>query len=116
MPIMLYPKCWRGRQDCQPIHCVDGVDHELTEEEYYTLSYTPSSFVCCGRNESREVERDIYRLCFKNDVTDEMTDNDMQDLTSIVSVIGAALNLDACQKATRGIVEIPVSQDENNQS
>ncbi len=106
---MLYPKCWRERTDCQPIHCIDGVDHELTEEEFQTMSYTPCSFVCCGKNtsENRQVDQDIYRLCCKSEETDEMSDNDMQDLTSIIAVVGAALNLDACQKHQRGIVEIP---------
>jgi len=63
-----------------------------------------------GCNKTREVEQDIYRLCFKNNVTDEMSDNDMQDLTSILCVVSAALNLDAVRKVTSGIVEIPAAQ------
>ena len=107
MPIMLYPKCWRGRDDCDPIHCVDAEPHELTQEQFETLDYEPLSFVCAGKNKTREVDQDRYRLCFKNEHTDEMSDNDMQDLTSIIAVVGAALNYDACVKHSNGIVEVP---------
>ena len=108
MPIMLYPKCWRDREDCEPIHCIDGVTQDLTEEQLMTFDYTPDSFVCSGCvTGEREVNQDLYRLCFKNKASDEMTDNDLMDLTSIVSVVGAALNLDAVRKVNNGVVEIP---------
>lgn len=109
MPIMLYPKCWRNRTDCEPIHCIDGVDQPLTEEQMMTLDYTPSSFVCsgCVKPESRVTAQDAYRLCFKTPNTDEMTDNDLQDLSSIIVVASSALNLDACRKHAQGVVELP---------
>lgn len=53
------------------------------------------------------IEQDRYRLCFKNDLCDDMSDNDLQDLTSVITVISAALNLDAVLKVNNGIVEIP---------
>ena len=109
---MLYPKCWRNREDCEPIHCIDGVNEDLTEEQLMTLDYTPDSFVCSGCVIDPEVKQDIYRLCFKNSTTDEMSDNDLQDLTSVISVVGAALNLDAIRKVSNGIVELPAAQND----
>ena len=110
MPIMLYPKCWRNRDDCEPIHCIDGVSEELTEEQVMNFDYEPASFVCSGRSLNPDVEQDQYRLCFKNHCTDEMSDNDMLDLGSIVAVIGAAQALDATRKINNGVVEIPAEQ------
>lgn len=111
--IFLYPKCHRDRTDCEPIHCITGVSEQPTQEEIETLSFTPASFVCSGkiREGNTVIDQDIYRLCFKNEVGDEMTDNDMQDLTSVMSVCSAAMNLDAIRKVQNGIVEIPA---ENN--
>ena len=107
MPLMLFPRCFRNRDDCEPIHCVDACPSETTEEQMMTLDYEPESFVCSGCVSNPEVKQDKYRLCFKNHCSDEMTDNDLQDLTSIVSVVGAALNLDAVRKVNQGVVEIP---------
>ncbi|MEO9497672.1 MAG: hypothetical protein ABJG42_24575 [Vibrio splendidus] len=85
----------------------------MTDEDFDTMNYTPSSFVCCGANtpDSRELQRDNYRLCFKNEVVDDISDNDMQDLTSLQKVISDTLLLDAVMKAANGIVEHPVNQD-----
>ena len=107
MGLNLYPKCWRGRSDCEPIHCIDAEPEGLTEEDYLNFNYAPESFVCTGCVEKPGVKQDQYRLCFKNHASDEMTDNDLQDLTSIIAVVGAALNLDAVRKVNNGIVEIP---------
>ena len=114
MPLVLYPKCWRGRDDCEPIHCIDGTDEKLTKEQMLTLDYVPQSFVCSGCVKKPEVPQDIYRLCFKNHCTDEMSDNDLQDLSAVVNVASAALVLDACRKATSGTVEIPAFSVEEN--
>ncbi len=107
MPINIYPVCWRERADCMPIHCIDAEPEDATEEQLMNFDYKPLSFVCCGKTESSEVPQDIYRVCFKNEAGDEMTDNDMQDLTSLMSVISAAMNWDAVTKVNQGIVEIP---------
>lgn len=112
MALNLYPVCHRGRDDCEPIHCIASEPEGITEEQYYSFDYDPPSFVCAGCNKSREVDQDRYRLCFVNDCTDEMSDNDLQDLTSIVAVVGAALNLDAVRKVNSGVVEIPAAQIE----
>ena len=110
MGLNLYPVCHRGRDDCEPIHCIASEPEGITEEQYINFDYEPPSFVCTGCNKSRSVDQDIYRLCFKNEATDEMSDNDLQDLTSIVAVVGAALNADAVRKVNFGVVEIPAEQ------
>lgn len=112
MPLMLYPVCWRGRDDCEPIHCIDAAPSDATEEQVMNFDYKPSSFVCsgCVNPEARSVQQDAYRLCFKNHATDEMSDNDMQDLSSVVSVASAALLLDSVRKVASGTVEIPAAQ------
>ena len=109
---MLYPKCWRDRTDCEPIHCIDGTDEELTEEQMMTLDYTPQSFICSGYvpEKDREIAQDCYRLCFKSEHSDEISDNDLQDLTGVISVAAAALNLDAVRKIASGFTEIPTEQ------
>lgn len=112
MPIMLYPKCWRGRTDCEPLHCIDGVDSSVTEEQLITMDYLPDSFVCCGcvNIESRTIPQDAYRLCFKSDGGDEMTENDVQDLTHLVAVVSGALAVDATRRINTGFIEVPTEQ------
>ncbi|ANJ65536.1 hypothetical protein [Pseudoalteromonas virus vB_PspP-H6/1] len=84
----------------------------MTDEDFETMNYNPASFVCCGQNtkESRTLERDNYRMCFKNEVVDDINDNDMQDLTSIQKVIADTLLLDSVLKANNGIVEHPINE------
>lgn len=110
MAIFLYGKCWRGRTDCEAIQCIDSIPESTTQKQVQDFDYKPNSFVCCGIAESPEIQQDQYRFCFKNETTDEMSDNDLQDLTSIVVVVGAALNLDAVRKVNSGVVEIPAAQ------
>lgn len=78
--VKLPDNCPRGRDDCQPLSQI----------------ITPDGFVCCGHNsrESRVLDQDRFRLCFKNDETDEMSDNDEYDLHSLISIISQALVLD----------------------
>lgn len=112
MPVMLYPICWRDRADCEPIHCIDAMPEDTSEKDMNDFNYKPKSFVCsgCVKSEDRVIKQDLYRLCFKNDVTDEISDNDMQDLTSVIAVASAAMNLDAIRKVNHGIVELPADQ------
>ena len=112
MPILMYPKCWRDRDDCQPVHCIEGVDESVTEEQYMSLDFEPDSFVCSGiiATDKREVEQDCYRLCFKNHVVDEMSDNDEQDLTHLINVASAALSVGATRKVNGGSIEVPTMQ------
>lgn len=114
MPLNLFPVCFRGRNDCEPIDCVDAAPEGLTEQQMMECDYTPHSFVCSGCSTNPKIKQDQYRLCFKNDETDEMTDNDLQDLTSIIKVVGTALCLDSVRKVASGICEIPAEQSKIN--
>ena len=89
----------------------------MTDEQFETCDYEPVSFVCCGLNsfKSRTKKRDNYRLCFKNSAVDDMSDNDMQDLTSVQKVISDTLLLDAVRKANNGIVEHPAEHPEDGE-
>lgn len=115
MPLQLYPKCWRGREDCEPLHCIDAMPEDTTEEQYMEFDYIPHSFVCTGfvQEDAREVKQDAYRLCFKNKVSDEISDNDVQDLTHIMAVISHALAVDATRKINTGVIEIPTEQSKH---
>lgn len=114
MGLNIYPVCHRNRDDCEPIHCIPSEPEGITEEQYLNFDYDPDSFVCSGCVSNPEVKQDIYRLCFKNDATDEMSNNDLQDLTSVMAVASAALNYDAVTKVNRGVVEIPAEQSNKN--
>ena len=111
MPLNLYPVCWRGRSDCEPIHCIDSAPEGTTEEQVINFDYKPTSFVCSGRvtESNRTVKQDAYRLCFKNHCCDDISDNDLHDLTSVMAVVSAALNYDAIMKVNNGIVELPAA-------
>lgn len=101
MPIQLYPKCWRDRDDCEPIHCIDAAPEDLTEEQFMEFDYQPHSFVCCGcvKPEARKtVPQDAFRVCWKTPLTDDMADHDEQDLTHLVSVVSQALAVQATRR------------------
>jgi hypothetical protein len=105
-------RCWRGRDDCEPLHSIEAMPEGLTPEQYESSDFNPVSFVCCGINhsDSREAAQDCYRLCFKNEATDEMSDNDIQDLTHIVAVVGQALAISASRVVNAGAVTVPTIQ------
>lgn len=79
MPFILPEKCLRGRDDCLPLAQI--------------ASDCGASFFCCGENDgsTRSVEQDNFRLCFKGEYRDEMSDNDRRDLTHLNSVIAQAI-------------------------
>ena len=108
--MMLFPKCHRGRTDCEPIDCIDAVPEGTTEEQYMMMDYVPVSFVCSGFTSNQEIKQDCYRLCFKNHVFDEMSDNDEQDLTHMMRVMSSALAVSATRKVKGGSVEVPTIQ------
>lgn len=90
MSIRLPGECIRDRdapgavsQRCEPLSQIESDDR--------------TSFYCCGLNDgtTRTQSGDIYRLCFKNGVIDEMTDNDHLDLLDMASVIIQALSVKA---------------------
>jgi hypothetical protein len=112
MPLQLYPICWRGRTDCEPLHCIDAAPETATQEQLETLEYLPLSFICSGciQPDSRTIEQDAYRLCFKNATTDEMSDNDVQDLTHIMAVVSHTLAVDSTRRINTGYIEVPTHQ------
>lgn len=105
-------RCWRRRADCEPLHSIEALPEGQTPEEYEDEAFTPASFVCCGINHSgtRQIEQDCYRLCFKNHQCDEMSDNDIQDLTHILAVISQALAITATRMVNGGTVEVVTMQ------
>lgn len=112
MPFDLFPKCWRNRDDCEPIKCIDSAPSSTTDKQFQDFDYIPTSFVCsgCVRPEHRGIEQDMYRLCFVNGVIDDMSDNDVHDLTAVMFVASGALALDAIRKVNSGTIEIPTHQ------
>src|SRR6185312_10573699 len=113
--LMLPIRCWRGRDDCEPLHSIESTPPDLTPEQYESPEFQPESFVCCGINhsESRHHKQDCYRLCFKNADTDQISDNDLQDLTHVAAVIGQALAVTATRMVKGGTVEVPTMQGDD---
>lgn len=114
MPLMTIGKCFRNRKDCQSFHVIEASPPEgTTEDQILDLDFEPNSFVCCGciAPEKRELMQDAYRLCFKNDVVDDMTDNDEQDLVHLVAVIMTALAVVASRRIRRGYIDVPSTFD-----
>jgi hypothetical protein len=112
MPLMNLVKCWRGRDDCESFTAIEGLPEDVTEEQLNTLEFTPTSFVCCGciKEEARELPQDAYRICFKNDVVDDISDNDEQDLTHLLAVISHSLAIIAARKVNGGMIDVPTEQ------
>ena len=105
-------RCWRGRDDCEPLHSIEAMPAGMTPEKYESPDFHPESFVCCGINHSssRTIKQDCYRFCFKNAFADEMSDNDLQDLTHMAAVVTQALAVTATRMVNGGTVEVPTMQ------
>jgi hypothetical protein len=71
--------CPRGRTDCSSLAQIIAGEHK--------------SFSCCGENDgsTRQVPQDKYRLCFKSEFVDELSDCDKRDLAHHLGVIASAL-------------------------
>lgn len=112
MPIILPPRCWRRRDDCEPLGAVDAAPEDVSEEDFVTASYEPTSFVCCGciAPEARTIPQDAYRLCWRNDVVDETGGYDEQDLTHTMAVVSQALAVVATRRVNGGTVDVPAMQ------
>lgn len=115
MPLMTIGKCFRNRKDCQSFHVIEATPENATEEQILDLDFNPVSFVCCGciAPEKRGVMQDAYRVCFKNEHVDDMSDNDEQDLVHLVTVIMTALAVVASRRVTRGYIDVPAAIDGN---
>jgi hypothetical protein len=120
MPIMSYPKCWRDRTDCEPLHAIDATSVDpagLTEEQMYNLDYPVEGFICCGciKEEERLLPQDAYRLCFKTaNGIDDMTDNDEQDLSHLVAVISQAMAIIASRRVNTGTINVMTKDGMSN--
>ena len=116
MPLMTFEHCWRGRDDCKSFTAIEGLPDGLTEEQQFALDFTPTSFVCCGciDESARTIPQDAFRLCFKNDETDEMSDNDEQDLTHFVAVATHALAVISTRRVRDGWTQVPTEQGDRN--
>ena len=73
--------CPRGLNNCDPLA--------------NRVSDNCESFICCGISDpdTREIERDRFRLCFENRDTNTCYDHDEADLTDLVAIMAAALSL-----------------------
>ncbi|PIK74580.1 hypothetical protein CS379_01650, partial [Methylobacterium frigidaeris] len=121
MPLMNFGHCWRGRTDCTSFTSVEHVPPGTTEDQFYDLAFTPESFVCCGcvAPEARTLPQDAYRVCFKNAASDEMTDNDEQDIAHLAHVLNHTLATVATRRLQQptilvphemGMTEVPTAQ------
>ena len=110
MSIIVFEKCWRGYKDCCSFQAIDSPPEGISDEDRWERNYTPTSFVCCGQNTTSTLPQDAYRLCFKNDVVDEVSDNDEQDLTHILAVVAHALAVIATEKVNSGFITVPTAQ------
>lgn len=113
--LILPQRCYRGRGDCEPLHAIEATSEDLTLDQFESPDFIPKSFVCCGINhsETREVKQDCYRLCFKNEETDQITDNDLQDLAHVAAVIAQAIAVTATRMVNGGTVAVPTMQGDN---
>lgn len=66
------------------------------------MSDSEESFICCGalRAGHRRVDRDIFRVCFKNASTDTMLDHDERDIADTISVLAQAMSADWNRQAS----------------
>lgn len=106
MPLITPGKCWRGRSDCKSLSSIEAAPDDITDEEFCELNFDPISFVCCGviNVADRRPPQDAYRLCFKSGETDEMSDNDDQDLAHLVAVISQAQAIIATRRVNSGCI------------
>ena len=109
MSLNLPPRCWRRRDDCEPLAAVDAAPDGITEDQFLEFDYDPFSFVCCGcvAPENRVIPQDAYRICWKNPQVDEMGEYDEQDITHQMLVMSQALAVVATRRVNGGMVEVP---------
>lgn len=114
MPLMTIGNCFRGRRDCKSLSVIESPPDDVTQEQFETLDFVPKSFVCCGcvALADRALPQDAYRVCFKNDAGDEMSDNDEQDLLHLIKVCTDALAVMATRKVASGVISVPSNFDD----
>ncbi|USN15195.1 hypothetical protein KIKIMORA_00480 [Brevundimonas phage vB_BpoS-Kikimora] len=114
--LMSPPNCWRKRTDCIPMHAVEALPPIETDEDWERLEagdIEPFSFVCggCVRVDSRAVPQDAYRVCWKNDVVDDMGEYDEQDIAHQMAVLSQMLAIIAARRTRRDHIEVPDDED-----
>jgi len=82
-------KCLRTRKDCQPLSQIIADEND--------------DFICCGLNkpESRSVEQDNFRFCWKNKTYNECSDWDERDIKDTIHVLARALSIEANMRLTQ---------------
>lgn len=82
MPIYYGGDCLRKRNNCEAVSQIQ--------------SDCKTSFVCCGFNtpKNKTEEKDIFRLCWKNKVVDEIGDYDKIDMQDTITVLSYTLSVD----------------------
>lgn len=112
MTLNLPPRCWRRRDDCEPLSAIDAPPVGLSEKAFLAFDYDPLSFVCCGcvAEERRSIPQDAYRLCWKTPIVDEMGDHDEQDLSHQLAVVSQAIAVIATRRVNGGMIEVPTLQ------
>lgn len=111
-------KCWRNRDDCEPLHSIESFPEDMGEEELFAAmedgSLEAKTFVCCGcvHDDKRDLAQDAYRCCWKNDFVDEIGDYDEQDLTHMLAVISQGLAIIATRRVNSGTIDVATMQGE----
>ena len=110
--LMTPPRCWRNRPDCSPLHSIEALPDNMTDEKWDALesgALDPLSYVCAGcvRVADRVVPQDAYRVCWVNDEVDEMGEYDEQDVAHQLAVLSQLLAIIAARRTNRDTMEVP---------
>lgn len=83
-----------------PEKCPRNLSPDVCRPLSQILADDKSSFICCGHShrDFRKIKDDRFRLCWKNDEIDEMSDWDERDIKDTMSVMAQALSVDANMK------------------
>lgn len=109
--LMTPPRCWRNREDCSPLHSVEALPPMESDQDWDRVEsgdLDPSSFVCggCVRVADRGLPQDAYRLCWKNEVVDEMGEYDEQDIAHQLAVLSQMFAIIAARRTNRPQIEV----------
>lgn len=81
MPIELPSRCPRSFVHCHPLAQI--------------ISDCETTFICCGNSDknTRRIEQDKFRVCYKSHFVDDISDLDETDITDTISVLAQALSI-----------------------
>ena len=85
---MFTQDCPRDFKDCKVLD-------NVCADEVFKSSGKPVSFICCGSSDpkTRALKRDRFRLCFKTQGSDSITDNDEYDILDMISVLTRGMSI-----------------------